>query len=123
MLKLWFLFKWEDRAMRVKREKKGEVTVLRPEGKLTIGEDEKRFRDALDETPGGKILVDMEKVSFIDASGIGELVGCQATVQNRGGTMKLVHLTRTVCQSLQITCVLDAFAIFKNEEEALLSFS
>ena len=66
--------------------------------------------------------VDLGKVSFMDSSGVGELVSCFTTVANRGGSMKLLNLTKKVHDLLQVTQLVTVFEVYRDEVEALSSY-
>jgi anti-sigma B factor antagonist len=70
-----------------------------------------------------KILLNLGEVSYIDSSGIGELVSGFTTVQNAGGQLKLVGLSKRVKDLLQITKLYTVFEAFDDETEAVRSFS
>jgi anti-sigma B factor antagonist len=69
------------------------------------------------------ILLNLAEVSYIDSSGLGQLIGSYATVTNRGGQMKLLNLQKRVNDLMQITKLLTVFETYTNEEEALRSFA
>ncbi len=106
------------------REREG-VTILDPKGKITIGSGYVALRDsvrgALD-SGATKILINLENVSTIDSSGIGELVAAFTTVSNRGGDLKLSNLSPKVTDILQITQLITVFQVEDSEEAALSSF-
>jgi anti-sigma B factor antagonist len=62
-------------------------------------------------------------VSYIDSSGIGELIANYTTVSRQGGQLKLLSLTDRVQNLLVITKLLTVFDAYDNEAEALKSFS
>jgi anti-sigma B factor antagonist len=64
----------------------------------------------------------MKDVSYMDSSGVGELVSSFTSVSNRGGKLKLLNLSTKVHDLLQITQLLRVFEIFDNEKEAVNSF-
>lgn len=106
------------------RQKRG-VTILAPRGKITIGVGDVALRDAVHEAldAGGKnLLIDLEGVSTVDSSGVGELVSSYTTVTNRGGKLKLLNLPPKVSDILQITQLITVFEVFEDEEEAVASF-
>lgn len=77
-----------------------------------------------DELEGGvtKILLNLGDVSYIDSSGIGELVSAFTTTKNRGGELKLVNLTKKMHDLLQITKLYTVFDVYEDESEAIASF-
>jgi anti-sigma B factor antagonist len=70
-----------------------------------------------------KILLNLGDVSYIDSSGIGELVSGFTSVANQGGQLKLLHLTKRVRDLLQITKLYTVFEVFDDEAAAVRSFA
>jgi anti-sigma B factor antagonist len=61
-------------------------------------------------------------ISYIDSSGIGEMVGAFTSVRNQGGELKLLHLTKKVHDLLQITKLYTVFDVKDDEAEAIKAF-
>lgn len=104
----------------------GDVTVIDAAGRITLGEGSSTFRDSIkDLTAKGnkKILLNLGDVSYIDSSGIGELVSGFTTVANSGGHLKLLNLTKRIQDLLQITKLYTVFEVFDDEAAALASFN
>jgi anti-sigma B factor antagonist len=104
----------------------GDVSVMDASGRITLGEGASSFRETLRElvTKGNKkLLLNLADVSYIDSSGIGELVSGFTTVTNQGGQLKLLNLTKRVRDLLQITKLYTVFEVFDDETKAVRSFS
>jgi anti-sigma B factor antagonist len=104
----------------------GDVTVVDATGRITLGEGASVFRDMIRDlaTKGNKkILINLSDVSYIDSSGIGEMVSSFTTVTNHGGQLKLLGLTKRVKDLLQITKLYTVFEVFEDESSAIRSFS
>lgn len=104
----------------------GDVTVIDAVGRITLGEGSSTFRDTLrDMVSKGqkKVLLNLADVSYIDSSGIGELVSGFTTVTNQGGRLKLLNLTKRVKDLLQITKLYTVFEVYDDEAEAVRSFA
>ena len=102
------------------------VRVIELGGKITIGAGDIKLRETIDGSlaDGHKeILLDLEKVSAIDSSGIGEMVACYTSVANRGGHLKLVNLSPKINDILQVTQLITVFDVFDDRAEALASFT
>lgn len=111
--------------MRVNVRQREGVTILDLKGKITIGVGDVALRDAIHEAlnaGASRILVNLEDVSTIDSSGVGELVSSYTTVTNRGGKLKLVNLPPKVADILQITQLITVFDVYDTEDEALKGF-
>jgi anti-sigma B factor antagonist len=101
------------------------VDIINLQGKITIGAGDSQLRDLISQAlsqGNNKILLDMQGVTTIDSSGIGELVGAFTTVTNRGGKLKLLHLPPKVTDLLQVTQLITVFEVYDNEKQALASF-
>ncbi len=70
-----------------------------------------------------KVLLNLSEVSYIDSSGIGELVSAFTSVANQGGTLKLLGLNKRVKDLLQITKLYTVFEVHDDEASAIRSFS
>lgn len=104
----------------------GDVTVIDAVGRITLGEGASTFRDTIRNLAQGgckKMLLNLAEVSYIDSSGIGEMVSGFTTVSNQGGTMKLLNLTKRVKDLLQITKLYTVFEVHDDEAAAVRSFS
>jgi len=104
----------------------GDVTVIDAAGRITLGEGSSSFRDTIrDLVAKGnkKILLNLAEVTYIDSSGIGELVSAFTTVTNQGGQLKLLSLGKRVQDLLQITKLYTVFEVLDDEAAAVRSFS
>jgi anti-sigma B factor antagonist len=109
----------------IKDRQVGGVTVLDLDGKITIGEGSvlllEAVRKLLDEGKK-KLLLNLGDVSYVDSSGIGELVSSYTTTNNNGGQLKLLNQTKKIHDLLTITKLVTVFETFDNEEAAVASF-
>ena len=102
------------------------VTILDLSGRITLGEGSVVLRDQIRELLGKsekKILLNLGDVTYIDSSGIGELVSAFTTVRNQGGELKLLNLTKKVHDLLQITKLYTVFDVKDDEAYAVKAFS
>lgn len=103
----------------------GEVVLLDLAGKITIGEGSVQLRDAVEkllEAGRNLIILNLAGVSYVDSSGIGELVSRYTTTKNTGGRLKLLSLPKKIKDLLMITKLLTVFEIYEDEQAALESF-
>ncbi len=113
-------------SVKIKDRQVGDVTVMDVSGRITLGEGSSTLRDALrDLVAKGhkKILLNLGDVSYIDSSGIGELVSGFTSVSNLGGHLKLLGLTKRVKDLLQITKLYTVFEVHDDEAAAIRSFT
>ena len=69
------------------------------------------------------ISLDAYDVTYMDSSGIGELVAAYTTIATAGGELKLLNLAKRVHELLNITKLYTIFETFEDESSAVASFS
>ena len=102
------------------------VTVVDLSGRITLGEGSVVLRETVQDLISkskNKILLNLGDVTYIDSSGIGELVSAFTSVRNKGGQLKLLKLTKKVHDLLQITKLYTVFDIRDDEAAAVQSFN
>lgn len=102
------------------------VAIVDLSGRITLGEGSGKLRDTIREILSKgqkKILLNLGDVSYIDSSGLGELVSSYTTASNQGAQLKLVNVQKKVHDLLQITKLYTVFDTFDDEGQAILSFS
>ena len=113
-------------SLTMRTRKSGEVTIVDVAGRIQLGEEAVSLRDALRDLAARsetKVLLNLGEVSYIDSSGIGELVAGFTSVANRGGQLKLLKLTKRIQDLLQITKLYTVFEVYDDEAAAVRSFS
>ena len=101
------------------------ITIVDMSGRITLGEGSVVLREAVKDLLSKgqkKILLNLGDVSYIDSSGIGELVSAFTSVRREGGELKLLKLTKKVHDLLQITKLYTVFDIKDDETAAVQSF-
>jgi len=117
----------------------GDVTVIDFKGAITLGEtvahDPETSEDGARPIVVGEIvrdlmkrgrrniLINLKDVSFIDSSGIGELVGAYTSVQANGGQLKLLNPVAKVVSVLRLTRLDHLLAVANDEAAAVRSFA
>jgi anti-sigma B factor antagonist len=102
------------------------ITIVDLSGRITLGEGSVVLRDTIKDLLSKgqkKILLNLGDVSYIDSSGIGELVSAFTSVRNQGGELKLLNLTKKVHDLLQITKLYTVFDVKDDEAAAIAAFS
>jgi len=101
------------------------VTIVDLSGRITLGEGSSTLRETVRDlvSKGQKsILLNLGDVTYIDSSGIGELVSSFTSVSNQGGRLKLLNLQKKVHDLLQITKLYTVFEVHTDEAAAVRSF-
>ena len=77
---------------------------------------------SLAEEGNTQVLLDLAGVQRIDSSGLGELIAGHVTLGQKGGALKLMHMTESVRELMTITKLLTVFDIYDDEPKAVASF-
>ena len=113
-------------ALSVNTRKIGDVVVVDMNGRLTAGEPVLLLRDTVRrfmDDGGAKFVLNLGGVTYIDSSGLGELVTTYTSVRNRQGNVNLLNLTKNAKDLLQMTKLLTVFDTFDDEAKAVESLS
>jgi anti-anti-sigma factor len=111
--------------MKISQRDAGGVHVLSPEGKITLGDGDQELGEAVRQALEGgkrKILINFAKVTNLDSSGLGELVGCYTSIKNRQGELRICGLNSRIFTLMQMTSLHSVFEVRDTEEEALAGF-
>jgi len=77
----------------------------------TVPDLKAALNDLIDRNPGASVWVDMERVSFIDSSGLGVLVGALKRARQREGSVVVRNLTGAPHKVFEITGLLEIFGV------------
>ena len=64
------------------------------------------------------VVIDLERIGFIDSSGLGVLVSALRKVKEQGGTMRIVCTRESILKIFRITGLDKVFPVFATVEEA-----
>jgi len=112
-------------SMKIATHEVNGVTVMDIAGRITLGEGSVQLREAVRNLVASghkKIVLNLADVSYMDSSGMGELVTAFTTVKNQGGELKLINLTRKIHDLMQITKLVTVFDIHDTEASAIAAF-
>lgn len=99
-----------------------DVIVVDLEGRMVAGVGERILRGVMNQlvAEGWKmILLNLSGVSWIDSSGIGELVASIRLAKRFGVSVKLLRIGDRVKHVLSISQILPLLDVYENEREAL----
>jgi anti-sigma B factor antagonist len=65
------------------------------------------------------VLINLAEVDFVDSSGLGALLSCLRTMNNKDGQLKLFAMTKRVQALFELVRMNRIFAIYNTREEAL----
>lgn len=111
--------------MQTSTRQMGDVIVLDVSGRITLGEGNVMLREIVRELAdqgNKKIILSLAQVTFVDSSGLGELVKTHMTMRNRGGALKLANPNTRLQHLLHMTKLSAVFDIHADEAGAIQSF-
>ena len=109
-------------SLNVKTRKVDNAVIVDMSGRLTIGEPVLLLRETvrvLVNDGARHFVLNLGEVSYIDSSGLGELVSLFTTVRNKQGDVKLLNLTAKAKDLLQMTKLLTVFDTYDDESKAV----
>lgn len=116
---------YENAALKMVLDERENAIVIRPTGRLTMGGAASSFRDQvrtlLKRQELKKIVVDLSNVSYIDSTGLAELVSAYTVSRNAGIELVLAGLQKKAQDLMQITKLYTVWKIFPNAEDALFA--
>jgi anti-sigma B factor antagonist len=112
--------------MEISERKVGGVTVVDISGKLVASDQLGRLKDKVPSLvfQGEKqIVLNLANVSYMDSSGLGEMVACHGSATRAGGEIKLANTGKKIKDLLIMTRLYTVFDAHDTEAEAIKSFA
>ena len=103
------------------REAQGETYVVDLNGEIDVYTSPK-VKDAIGELIDKghyNLVIDLEKVRYIDSTGLGVLIGGLKRVREHGGTVNLVCTNPQIKKIFDITGLVKIFGIYDDEDSAM----
>jgi anti-sigma B factor antagonist len=103
----------------------GDVTMIDVRGRLTLSEGQAIHDLLVDLFHAGRcrVVLNLQGVSYMDSSGLGQLVRGLYTARKHNAELKAVHLNPRVQEVLKLTNLSEMFSDYPDEQTALRSFS
>ena len=111
--------------MKMTQKNHNDILILHPEGKITLGDGDQELGEAVRTSLAKgerKILIDFSKVSYLDSSGIGELVGCYTSIKNKGGDLRICGMNPKIFGLMKMTSLHSVFEVRDTEAEGIEDF-
>ena len=70
-----------------------------------------------------QFVLDLGELSYMDSSGLGEMVACYSKVRKAGGEIRLARTTARIKDLLAITRLVTVFECYDTEDLAIASFA
>lgn len=101
------------------------VIILDFDGRLVLGHEATEARRSFTEAASSdtkNLIVNLQKVAYIDSTGLGTLIVGHSAMKDSGGAMKLLHLSERHMELMVISKLTTVFEIFDDEQKAINSF-
>lgn len=108
--------------MNVTLEMKQGILIVRPEGELdvsTVGEFRQQVDEAIDRRQSKDLLLNLEKVTFLDSSGVGVILGRYKKMRFWGGKVIVTDVTQPVARLFELAGLSKILVSYSTEEQAL----
>ena len=112
--------------MEISERKVGDIIIVDIIGKMVASEDPGRLKDKVTSLVfqgNKKVILNLGNVSYMDSSGLGEMVACHGSAVRGGGEVKLANTGKKIKDLLIMTKLLTVFDSHDNEQDAIQSFS
>jgi anti-sigma B factor antagonist len=104
----------------------GDVAIVDLSGRIVHGEATGLVRETIKDLLAKgelRLVLNLAGVSYLDSSGLGELVGAYASARNKGGEIKLAAVPQKLDALLQLTKLYTVFPAYPGDAEAVASFA
>ncbi len=112
--------------MKIKERRRDGVAILEMSGKLMGGPDAEAFDEVLKTVihEGCRnVIVNMEKVKWVNSTGLGILISGYTTLKKSGGELKLLKVSDRIENIFIVSKLFTVFESYQDEDEAVRSFS
>jgi anti-sigma B factor antagonist len=111
--------------MTITQKDVGDVTVLELDGRFTLSESGGTVRARVTDLSGrgrNKVVLDLRNVSYVDSSGLGEIVQAFTYLQKAGGALLISRPSTAQLEQYAMTKLSAVFAVFPSIEDAVREF-
>ena len=94
------------------------ITIISVTGEINITTSPE-LKKTFEKNTSKKVVVDLEKVTYIDSSGLATLVEMLKKMKGQGGSLGLSGMSDKVRSLFEITKLDKLFSVFKNQQDAV----
>ena len=102
--------------LKVHTRKLGNVAVVSVQGRIVNGETASLREEVGSQLNSNSVVLDLARVSMIDASGLGLIVSLRNQAETKGVGLKLMNVSKFVCQVFEITRLDTVFEVIPREK-------
>jgi anti-sigma B factor antagonist len=110
--------------MEITRRENKTIIVLDINGEIDLynAPEIKEIIAKLIEEQKYQIIINLERVSYIDSSGIGALISSLSNLKKYQGGLKIINVAGSVRKVFELTKLTSFFEIFDSEDDAVAAF-
>ncbi|MFQ5728996.1 MAG: STAS domain-containing protein [Waddliaceae bacterium] len=102
------------------------ILVITPEGDSLDAGDAPEFKekviDLINNSNSSQVVFDLNKLHFIDSSGLGSFLSVLRILNSRGGDLKLCQMNKPIRTMFELVKMHKIFEIFHSTDDAVRSF-
>jgi anti-sigma B factor antagonist len=101
------------------------VMVLALSGTMTMGNQLQELEWVVEElakTPQNRIVFDMARITYLDSSALGVLIGCHSAVHKSGGQLRIAGINNRVGAILKMTGVDTVLRLDPSRDHSVIAF-
>ncbi len=110
--------------MEISRRDSGDIVILDVNGEIDLynAPEIKDTINKLIEEKKYNVVINLDKVSYIDSSGIGALISSLSNLKKYQGGLKICNVSGSVRKVFELTKLTSFFEIYDSEQEAINAF-
>jgi anti-sigma B factor antagonist len=110
--------------MEISRRDSGDIVILDVNGEIDLynAPEIKDTINKLIEEKKYNVVINLDKVSYIDSSGIGALISSLSNLKKYQGGLKICNVSGSVRKVFELTKLTSFFEIYDSEQEAIDAF-
>jgi len=107
----------------IKSEVEG-VTIIGVDGEIDLNSSPELhdFFNKLVADGAQKVIIDFEKISYIDSSGLATIISAMQELKKNEGKLSLASVSEKIRNILEVTKLDKIFSIYATQEDAIASF-
>lgn len=111
--------------MNINKKMKNDIVILHIVGEIDLynAPEIKDIINKIIEERNYNVIIDLEKVTYIDSSGIGALISSLSSLKKYHGSLKIINVYSSVRKVFELTKLTSFFEIYDSEQDAIEAFS
>jgi len=107
--------------LRMESRPVGEVLVIQCDGRIVAGKEVFTLHSYVGDSFSkyGDVVLQLDRVDFVDSSGLGAIVRLMQTARSKGGDLKLSGVPPRMRKTLEMTSLISQFETYDSIEEAI----